>query len=61
MADQLYDFTAWQQRLNLTTKQAAEAMDVSESFLHQLKREGKGRKLYAWAAYGIEQAASQKP
>ncbi len=49
-----YDYALWQSRLDLTNEQAAHALDVSTSMFATLKRNGKGRKLYAWAAYGIE-------
>lgn len=52
--EQAFDYTSWQQRLNFTNQQAAHALDVSESFYSQLKRKGSGRKVYAFAAYGIE-------
>lgn len=62
MSDQAYDFTAWQARLGLDNAQAAQALGVSKSFFLQLRRDGGGRKLYAWAAYGIEcHAQAQKP
>lgn len=51
---QPYDFAAWQDRLGITATQAAEALDISVTFYHSLRRAGAGRKLYAWAAYGIE-------
>lgn len=60
--EQAYDFAAWQARLNLSTKGAAGALGVSPSFFLQLRRDGGGRKLYAWAAHGIEcHARAQVP
>lgn len=61
MPDQPYDFAAWQLRLNLSNDQAAEAIGVSKSFYMTSKRNGKARKVYIWAAYGIECAAQAKP
>lgn len=49
-----YDYASWQQRLGFTGEQAAHALDISISMYATLKRNGKGRKLYAYAAYGIE-------
>jgi hypothetical protein len=57
MTETNFDYASWQARLGLTTKEAAEALDISVSMLSALKRDGKGRKLYAWAAWGIERAA----
>lgn len=56
MTEQSFDYAAWQARLGFTNQQAAHALDISTSMLASLKRNGTGRKLYAWAAYGVEQA-----
>lgn len=61
MTDQPYDFASWQDRLKLSNAQAAEALGVSKSFFMTVKRTGKARKTYAWAAYGIECAAKASP
>lgn len=55
--DYPFDYAGWQERLKLTNQQAAQALDISLSFFAALKRNGKGRRIYAWAAYGIECAA----
>ena len=60
VAYQTYDYAGWQERLQLTSTQAAEALDVSVSFYLTLRRKSTGRKLYAWAAYGIEAAAGKQ-
>lgn len=51
-----FDYAGWQERMLFTAKQAADALDVSVSMFLTLKRNASGRKLYAWAAYGIERA-----
>jgi hypothetical protein len=51
-----FDFAGWQARMNFTAQQAAQALDISASKFLKMKREGKDRKLYAWACYGIERA-----
>ncbi len=61
MTDQIYNFAAWQKRMNLSREQAAHALDVSPSFYSKLKRDGTGRKLYAWAAHGLECARDKTP
>ena len=61
MADQTFNYQAWRARLGITAKQAAEAIDVSYSMYCKLEREGTGRKVYAWAAYGVEAAARMHP
>ncbi len=53
---QAFDFAGWQERLSYSNDQAALALDVSRSFFLELRRKNGGRKIYAWAAYGIEQA-----
>lgn len=58
--EQSYDYAGWQARLGLTNLQAAHALDISPSMFATLKRKVKGRKLYAWAAYGIERAEFDK-
>ncbi len=52
-----FDFAACRARLGLTREVMAQTMGVSESHYCKLEREGAGRKLYAWAAYGVECAA----
>lgn len=59
MTDQPFNYTAWQERMRFTNQQAAAALDVSESFFSTLKRNGTGRKVYAFAAYGVECAEVQ--
>lgn len=59
MTEQPFDYAAWQERMRFTNPQAAAALDVSDSFFSALKRNGKGRKVYAFAAYGIECAEAQ--
>lgn len=56
MTDQPFDYVAWQAYMNFTNAQAADALDISASFYSQLRRAGIGRKLYAWAAYGMQRA-----
>lgn len=55
-----FDYAGWQLRMQFDVPQAAAALDISTSMFSTLKRNGRGRKLYAWAAYGIECAEKTK-
>lgn len=49
-----FDYAEWQARMGLSNDAAAVALDISKGMFCKLKRDGKGRKVYAWAAYGRE-------
>ena len=49
-----FDYSAWQDRMGYTNAEAADALDISQGMFFTLRREGKGRAVYAWAAYGRE-------
>lgn len=49
-----FDYAGWQERMGFNSAQAAAALDVSVSMYCKLRKDGKSRKLYAWAAYGVE-------
>jgi hypothetical protein len=52
--DMEYNYTDWQARMNATNEEAADLLDCSLSHYLTLKRNSRGRPLYAWAAYGQE-------
>lgn len=49
-----FNFKAWRVRMGLLPQRAAGALDVSYSFYCKMEKLGEGRKVYAWAAYGLE-------
>ncbi len=49
-----FDYDGWQQRMGYSNEQAAQAIDVSVGMFLTLRRNGSGRAVYMWAAYGRE-------